>query len=192
MLGSPQDNSSQPLEIYDSKDEQPPQLGGENEEEELEENVQEETKEETEHSDKEEGEEAEPPSKSPLQNPLQEDKLAQIFANMGEYIQLHSSLNLDIEARQSQEHSIHSKSASEEMNDEEEVEAETTQEIVDQTRVTSPEKPNQEDDNTEEVFQIEDMDISQGGGIIPKEQSPGLRKEIFVPSKKKTNEIKRL
>ena len=39
MLGNPQENNSQPLEVYDSEDEKPPQLeGGENEEEELEEN----------------------------------------------------------------------------------------------------------------------------------------------------------
>jgi len=39
------------------------------------------------HSGQEEGEEAEQPSESPLQNPLQEDELAQILANMGEYVQ---------------------------------------------------------------------------------------------------------
>jgi len=61
------------------------------------------------------------------------------------------------EEGQSPEHSAHSKSAFEEMNNEEEVEEEATWEIADQTRVTSPEKPNQEDENIEEVFQIENM-----------------------------------
>ena len=47
MLGNSQGNSSQPVEIHDSKDEQPTQLeGGENEEEELEENEEEEPEEE--------------------------------------------------------------------------------------------------------------------------------------------------
>ena len=73
MFGNPQENSSQPLEIYDSEDEQPPWLeGGENEEEEeeLEENTEEEPEEEIEHSGEEEWEEAEPPSWSPLWKPL--------------------------------------------------------------------------------------------------------------------------
>ena len=48
MLGNPQGNNSQHVEIHDSEDEQPPQLGGENEEEELEENVEEDQEEETE------------------------------------------------------------------------------------------------------------------------------------------------
>ena len=87
MLGNLQENSSQPLEIDDSEDKQPPQLErGENEEEELEENEEEELEEEAKHSIMEEGEEAESPSNSPLQNPLQEDELAQILANMDEYI----------------------------------------------------------------------------------------------------------
>jgi len=41
---------------------------------------------------------------------------------MGEYIQPHSKLNPDIEARPSHEHPTHNKSATEEMNDEEEEE----------------------------------------------------------------------
>ena len=41
---------------------------------------------------------------------------------MGEYIKSHSPLNLDTKAGKSQEHSAHSKCASEEMNDEEEEE----------------------------------------------------------------------
>ena len=43
---------------------------------------------------------------------------------------------------QSQEHSVHNKSVSEEMNDEEEVEVEITRETTNQTRISSPEKPN--------------------------------------------------
>ena len=62
------------------------------------------------------------------------------------------------------------------MSDEEEVEAEAAQEIAGQPRVSSLEKPNQEDKNTEEVFQVENMKISQGKGIIPEEQIPGPRK----------------
>lgn len=46
------------------------------------------------------------------------------------------------------------------MNNEEEVEAEATWEIAYQTRVISPKKPNHEDDNTEEVFQTKNMEIS--------------------------------
>ena len=70
MLGSAQDNSSQPLEIYDSEDEQPPQFeGGENEEE-LEENEEEESEEETKQSGQEKWEEAKQPSEIPLQNPM--------------------------------------------------------------------------------------------------------------------------
>jgi len=88
------------------------------------------------------------------------------------------------EEGQSQEHSSHNKSASEEMNVEEEVDVELTREIVEQTRVSSPEKPNQEDDNIEEVFQVENMEISQGEGTVPEEQNPSPRKVTVVPSKK--------
>jgi len=54
-----------------------------------------------------------------LQNPLQEEKLAQILANMSEYVQPHSPLNPDTKEGP-QEHSAHDKSASREMGDEEE------------------------------------------------------------------------
>lgn len=56
-----------------------------------------------------------------MQNPLQEDELAQILANMGEYTQPISPLNLHTD-EELQEHSVHDKSASEELCDEEEEE----------------------------------------------------------------------
>lgn len=92
---------------------------------------------------------------------------------------------------QSQGHFVHSQSASEEMHDEEEVEEEATWEIANQPRVSNPKKPNQQDENIEEVFQAENMELGQGKGRIPKEQSLGPRKETVVPSKK-TNEIRRM
>ena len=125
---------------------------------------------------------------------------------MGEYIQADIPLNpvietrqlqehsahsksaseeMDIQAGQSQEHSTHSKSASMEMNDEEEIEEEATREIRGQIRVTSLEKPNQEDENTEGVFQAENMEISQGEGTIPEEQRPSPNKEkLFLRRKR--------
>lgn len=60
---------------------------------------------------------------------------------MCEYIQPQILLNLNIEAEQSQENSAHNKSISEEINDEVEVGAEATQEVANQTRVTSLEEP---------------------------------------------------
>jgi len=145
-LGNPEENSSQLVEMHDSEDEQPPQLeGGENEEEELEENEEEESKEETEHFGEEEEEEAEKPGKSPLQIPLQEDELAHILANMGEYIQPHNPLNPDIEAGPSQEHSSHNKSASEEMNDEEE-EKRQSQEHFSHSKSASREMSDEEEE----------------------------------------------
>ncbi len=56
------------------------------------------------------------------------------------------------------------------MNDEDEAEEEATQEVANQTRATSPEKSDQNNENTEEVFQAE---TSQGKDTVPEEQSPG-------------------
>ena len=93
MLESLQGSSSQPLELPSSGDEQPLQLkGGENQEEE-----------ETNLTSEEKREEVEPPitsSASPPQSPLQEDELAQILANMSEFMQPQSLLNLNIEVEQ--------------------------------------------------------------------------------------------
>lgn len=229
MLGNSQGNISQPMEIHDLEDEQPPQLEGGGNEEELEGNEEEETKEETEQSGQVEGEETEQCSESPLQNPLQEDELAQSLANMGEYVQPHSSLNphneegphqhsahdkiaseeMCDEEEEEEDHSTHDKSVSGEKSDEEEeeekkfptqntpkelhdgeeVEEEAAQETTKQTKVSTPKKPDQQ--NNEEVFQEGNMEIGQGKGTIPKVQSPGLRKEMVVPSKK-TDEIKNL
>jgi len=60
---------------------------------------------------------------------------------MSEYIQPQSPLNLNIEAKKSQENSAHNKSILEEINVEVEAGAEATQEVADQTRVTSPDEP---------------------------------------------------
>lgn len=90
-----------------------------------------------------------------------------------------------------QEHSAHSQSVSKEMHDEEEVEEESTWEIGDQPRVSTPKKSDKQEKNTEEVFQAENMEIGQGEGTIFEEKRLGPRKEIVVPSKK-TNEIKEL
>ena len=71
--------------------------------------------EETEHTSEEEREEEELPlipSASPPQNPLQEDELAHILANMSEYIQPQSPLNLNTKVEKSQEHSAHGKNTS--------------------------------------------------------------------------------
>jgi len=97
-------------------------------------------------------------SASPPHNPLKEDKLAQILANMGEYIQPQSLLNLNIEAEKSQEHSSHSKDTSKEMHEEGEAKVEASQEVVEKTRVTSPEERSQDNTNTEYVFQTENME----------------------------------
>lgn len=160
MFGNLQSSSNQPLELPSSGDEKPLQLeGGENQEEE-----------ETNWASEEEGEEAEPSvtsSASPRQSPLQEDELAQILANMCEYMQPQSPLNLNIEAEKSKEHYIHNKDTYEEMHDEEEAEAEAPKEIADQTRVSSPEEPSQGNANTEEVFQIENVETSQDKGTVP-------------------------
>lgn len=125
--------------------------------------------------------------------------MAQIMANMGDYIQPQSLLNLNIEAEQSQEHSTHSKDTSEEMHEEKEAEAEASQEVVEKTRVTSPEEPSQDNMNTKDVFQTENMEASQGKGTVLEEQNlteqPSLAKETIVPprnKKKKTNKIERL
>ena len=85
-------------------------MEGEENEKELEENNEGETEEETEQSSQEE-EETEQCDGSPLKNPLQEDELAQILANMGEYCQPLSPLNLHTEEG-SQEHSAHDKNTS--------------------------------------------------------------------------------
>lgn len=61
--------------------------------------------------------------------------MVQILANMSEYIQPQSPLNLNIEAEQSQEHSAHIRNSSEEINNEEEVGAEATQEAAEQTMI---------------------------------------------------------
>lgn len=121
MLGNSKRNISQPVEIHYSKDEKPPQLVGGKNEKELKENDEGELEEETKQSGQEEGEETEKHSESPLQNPLQEDELAQILANMAEYVQSHSPLKPHTEEGP-QELSAHDKSASEELCDEEEEE----------------------------------------------------------------------
>lgn len=84
---------------------------------------------------------------------------------MSKYIQPQRLLNLNTKVEHSQEHSAHNKNTSEEINDEEEVGAEATQEVVDQTRVTSPEEPSLDNANIEEILQIEDVETSQGKGI---------------------------
>lgn len=153
---------------------------------------------------------------------MQEYELAQILANMGEYVQPHSPLNPHTE-EELQEHSAHGKSAfdelcdeeeeeedhsahdenvygeksekdkeqekpvpsqntSEEFHNEEEVEEEATQETAEQTGVSTPEKPDQQ--NIEEVPQEENKEICQGEGTISEVQSLGLSKRIFVPSTK--------
>ena len=93
------------------------------------------------------------------------------------------------EAEKSQEDSVPSQNTLEEIHDEEEVEEEAAQEIAEQTRVSTPEKPDQQ--NIEEVFQAGNMEIGKGKGTIPKEKNPSPRKVIVVPSKK-LNKIKKL
>ena len=105
-----QGNTSQPVEIEDSRDEQPPQLEGEENEKELGGN-----------KEGEMGEETEQCKEIPLQNPLQEDELAQILANMGKYAQPLSPLGLHTE-EEPEEQSAQNKNTPEELSDEEEKE----------------------------------------------------------------------
>jgi len=79
---------------------------------------------------------------------------------MSEYIQPQSLLNLNTEAEHSKEHSACTKNSLEEINNEEEVGAEATQEVADQTRVTSPEEPSSDNANTEEMLKTEDMETN--------------------------------
>jgi len=74
-LENSQGNNSQPVKIDDSRDEQPQQLEGEENEKGLEGNEEGEMEEETEQPGQEE-KETEQHKESPLQNPLQEDELA--------------------------------------------------------------------------------------------------------------------
>jgi len=64
-----------------------------------------------------------------------------------------------------EEEYVPSQNTLEELHDEEEVEEEATQETAEQTRVSTPKKPNQQ--NTEEVFQEGNMEISQSEGTMP-------------------------
>ena len=134
-LENSQGDTSQPVETDDSGDEKPPQLEGEENEKGLEGNEGAETEEEVEQPGQEEVE-TEQHEDNPLQNPLQEDE----SANMGEYAQPLSPLNLRTEEGPKEqsahdkntseelcnekeglkEHSIHDKSASEELCDEKE------------------------------------------------------------------------
>jgi len=207
MLGISHGNISQPVEIHDSEDEQPPQHEGGEDEEELEGNIEKEADEEMEQSGQEGGEEIEQHRESPLSNPLQEDEFAQILANFGKYVQPHSPLNPHTK-EVPQEHSAHDKSTCkemcdeeeeeqsipsqntpEELHDEEEAEEEASQGTAKQIRVSTYEKSDQQ--NTEEMSHEENMEIGQGEGTIPEVQSLGLRKETVVPSMK-TDEIKKL
>lgn len=86
--------------------------------------------------------------------------MAQILANMSEYIQPQSLLNLNIEAEQSHEHSAHTKNSWEGINNEEEVGVEAAQEVVDQNRDIPPKEPSPEHVNTEEMIQTKDMETS--------------------------------
>ena len=107
-------------------------------------NQESELEEEIEHTSEEERDEVElplTPNTIPPQDPLYEVELAQIFANMSEYIQPESLLNLNVEAEKSEENNAHNRTISGEIVAEVETRAETTQEKVDQTRVTSPEEP---------------------------------------------------
>lgn len=117
-LENPQGSTSQPVEINDSGDEQPPQLEGEENEKEVGGNEEGETEEETEQPEQVEAE-TEQREESPLKNPLQEDELAKILANMGKYGQPLSPLGLQIE-EEPKEHSAQDKNAPEELHDEEE------------------------------------------------------------------------
>jgi len=119
-LENPQGNTSQPVEIDDSGDKQPPQLEGEENEKGSEGNEEVEMEEETEQPGQAE-EEIEQHKESPLQNPLQGDELAQILANMGKYPQPLNPLGLHIE-KEPKENSAQDKNAPGELCDEEEEE----------------------------------------------------------------------
>lgn len=133
---------------------------------------------------------------------MEEDELAQILANMSEYIQPQSPLNLNTKVEQSQEHSAHNKNTSEEINNEEEVGAKATQEMADQTRVTSPEEPSLDNANTKEMLQTEDMETNQGKGTTLEEKNPmeqpsperieTVREIVVLREKKKKSQIKKL
>ena len=117
--------------------------------------------------------------------------MAQILANMSEYIQPHSLLNLNIEIEQLQENFVINKDMFEEMHVEE-AEEETPQKMAEQTRVTSPKEPSLENVITESI------EASLGEGTTTKEQTlaeqPSIEKGTDVPSKKKknTNELEKL
>ena len=121
---------------------------------------------------------------SPPQSPLQEDQLAQILANMSEYIQPHSPLNLNIEIDQLQEQVVINKDTAEEIPDEE-----NPQGTVEPTRVNSPEECSQEHGNTKEMSQTENIEANLGEGTATGEQTlaeqPSTEKGTTVPSKKK-------
>ena len=125
---------------------------------------------------------------------------------MNDFIQPESPLNLNIGATQSVENSGHDRIIPENISCEAETREEDTQEEVDQPGDMPPEEPNQVGLNTENIGQIEEIEINQEDDYqfwdtVLLEQSqdeqPGsLGAEtiyrIVVPPKKQRDKIKNL
>jgi len=101
------------------------------------------------------------PSTSPQGDLLHDIELAQILANMNDFIQPESPLNLNLGATQSLENSGHDRIISENVSCEVETRAKAIQEEVNQPGDMPPREPIQAGLNAENLGQIEEVEINQ-------------------------------
>ena len=113
--------------------------------------------------------------------------MAQILANMSEYIQPHSPLNFNIEIDQLQEQVVIGKDTAEGIPDE--VEEENPQEKTEPVKVTTPEERSQEHMKNEEVFRAENKEASLSEGMATKNQTLpeqlSIEKGTSIPPRRK-------
>jgi len=135
----------QPIELSCLGSEQQLQIEGQD-------NPESDHKEESRHFGEEEKNDSELPStSSPPGDLLHDIELAQILANMDDFIQPKILLNLNIGATQSTENSGHDRIISENISFKAETRAKTTQEEVNQLGDMPPGEPSQVGLNTENV-----------------------------------------